>query len=94
MQTRRRSLLEQLAGTAAGFLISLLAWEFIVKPFWGLNTNFTTNLGITLFFTVLSVARGYLTRRIFNAIDHKNNKKVYAHGTTDRNNRTNAPRQG
>lgn len=95
MQTRRRSLIEQLSSTAAGFIISLLAWEFIVKTLWGLNTNFSSNLGITLFFTVLSVARGYVTRRLFNAIDNNNkNKKVYAHDTTDRNHGTRPPRQG
>lgn len=76
MQTRTKSLLEQLANTGVGFVISLLVWEFIVKPVWGIQTKFIDNLNITFLFTVVSVARGYATRRIFNLIDHKNNKKA------------------
>ena len=86
MQTRAKSLIEQLASTSTGFIISLLVWEFIVKPVWGIQTKFIDNLNITLLFTVVSVARGYAARRIFNLIDHNNNKKV-CDETTDRDHR-------
>lgn len=73
MQTRLGSLTEQLLNTGSGFLLSLLLWEFLVKPLWGLNTSFIDNLSITLLFTLASVFRGYALRRFFNSL-HKNNK--------------------
>lgn len=82
MQTRRGSLFETLFGTASGFVISLLVWEFVVKPLWQLNTSFVENLGITMLFTVVSVARSYVVRRFFNWLNNKNNK---SHVTTSRN---------
>ena len=66
MQKRSHSLIEASTSTSAGFLISLAAWEFVVKPVWGLPTTFAENFAITLFFTVISVARSYVFRRIFN----------------------------
>lgn len=75
MQTRRHSLFEQLANTAFGFIVSLLTWEFVVKPIWELHTDFVQNLSITLLFTVISIARGYVCRRLFNCLNNKNNKE-------------------
>jgi len=74
MQSRLGSLIEQLLNTGSGFVLSLLTWEFIVKPVWHIQTNFAENLTITLLFTVISIARGYVVRRFFNWL-HKNNKK-------------------
>lgn len=74
MQTRKGSLVESLSNTGVGFVLSLLVWEFVVKPVWEINTSFAENLSITLLFTVVSVARGYVLRRVFNQL-HKNNKK-------------------
>jgi len=75
MQTRTRSLIEQLANTGSGFLLSLLVWECIVQPVWEIETSFIENLNITLLFTAVSIARSYLWRRLFNRLDNKNNKK-------------------
>lgn len=61
--------------TATGFVISLLAWEFVVKPVWNIHTDIAENFQITVFFTVLSIARGYVWRRVGNHFSHKNNKK-------------------
>lgn len=52
--------------TLIGFVISSLAWEFIVRPVWHLHTSLAENFQITLFFTVLSIGRGYAIRRWFN----------------------------
>ena len=73
MQSKRHSLFETMFGTVSGFVLSLLAWEFVVKPVWGLNTSFVENLSITIFFTVLSVLRSYAVRRFFNWLNNKNN---------------------
>jgi hypothetical protein len=71
MQTRKGSLVESLAGTAIGFIISLLVWQFIVRPWWHLQTSFVENLEITTLFTVVSIARGYFVRRMFNMLHKK-----------------------
>jgi hypothetical protein len=91
MQSRTRSLIEQVLNTGTGFLISLLVWEFVVKPVWDIHTNFAENLSITLLFTAVSIARSYAWRRIFNHLDTNNYKKVQ-HGNTDRDHRAGALR--
>lgn len=71
MQTRLHSLVEQLANVASGFVLSALLWHFIVQPVWGIRTSVAENLQITALFTVVSIARGYLWRRAFNAISRR-----------------------
>ena len=66
-QSKKHSLYESLANTGVGFILSVLAWEFIVAPFIGFDKEgFGDGIGITLFFTVLSVVRNYYIRRYFN----------------------------
>ena len=72
MQSKLSSLLEACAGTAIGFLVSLLAQQFVVAPVWGLKTSVADNIGIVLFFTVLSVVRSYIVRRLFNQRSARN----------------------
>lgn len=68
MQTRLESLLEQLLNIGSGFIIASMLWEFVVKPVWGFGTSFGQNLQITSLFTVVSIARGYVWRRLWNHI--------------------------
>ena len=68
MQTRSGSLIEQLFNVGSGFLLSLAFWTFVVVPVWNLPVKMTENLQITAAFTALSIARGYVWRRIFNRI--------------------------
>lgn len=75
MQSRLHSLVEQLLNIGSGFVISLVVWELLVKPIWGIKTSFAENLQITVLFTVVSLARSYAWRRAFNHFSHKNNKK-------------------
>ena len=84
MQSRLNSLAETCLSTAIGFIVSLLVWQFIVRPVWSLTTSFVENLGITLLFTIVSLLRQYMTRRLFVRLN-KNNKN---HEQTNRNNRT------
>lgn len=65
MQTRRQSLIETVAGVAIGFLLSIAA-SFVVYPLFGHSFTLSQNIGITIIFTVLSIARGYGVRRFFN----------------------------
>ncbi len=76
MQTVKGSMVESLLGTAIGFVISVLVWQFVVNPLWGLKTTFGDNIAITVLFTVVSVIRSFYVRRFFNLMHTKNNKKA------------------
>ncbi len=66
-QTRRQSLIETLVGVAIGFAVSMLA-SLVVYPWFGHSFSISQNAGITVIFTLLSIARGYGVRRLFNWI--------------------------
>lgn len=65
-QTKLSSLLEALANTVLGFIITMLVSP-IIYPLFGHSFTTTQQVGITLAFTVISVARNYVMRRWFNA---------------------------
>lgn len=65
MQSKKQSLVESATNTAVGFVISLTA-TFIIFPLVGFESSFSKNLIVTIFFTIVSVLRGYFIRRIFN----------------------------
>ncbi len=67
--TNKHSLIEATTNTAVGFLISLMA-TFIIFPLVGIESTGTKNVIVTLFFTAISILRGYVIRRFFN---NKNN---------------------
>lgn len=56
--------------TAIGFVLSVIT-SLIVFPLYGLPLSFNTNLHITFWFTLVSIARGYVVRRWFNARLHR-----------------------
>jgi hypothetical protein len=64
-QSKRESLIEACLNTASGFLVSLFVWHWVAK-WYGIPMPITLNLEITGIFTVVSVARSYLWRRLFN----------------------------
>jgi hypothetical protein len=66
MQTKLESFVESSLNVASGFFIALVVWKFVIVPLWGFDVSTTDNLAITGVFTVVSVARGYVWRRIFN----------------------------
>lgn len=65
MQTKKHSFYEALSNTAIGFIISLSA-TFVIFPLLDIPTTSGQNIVITLFFTVISIIRGYVIRRWFN----------------------------
>lgn len=65
MQSRTHSLIEAVINTLTGYLISLLVWQ-VVKAIYSLETAFIQDIGITCIFTVTSIIRNYLIRRVFN----------------------------
>ena len=66
-QTKKLSLIEALVSTAVGFVLSFIAGLIFIPIFVG-PVNTANNLALTSIFTVLSIGRGYVLRRIFNLI--------------------------
>jgi len=66
MQTRKQSLTEAITNTVIGFIISLIS-TFIIFPILSIDTTASTNVLVTLFFTVVSILRSYTIRRFFNS---------------------------
>lgn len=64
-QSRIDSLMEALTNTAIGFLVSLVTW-IVVARIYGIPMSAGTSLSITAIFTVVSVLRQYVLRRIFD----------------------------
>lgn len=65
-QTRTQSLIETLFNTAIGFLVAILS-QIIVFPIFDIFVPIETNMYIGAWFTIISVVRGYVIRRWFNA---------------------------
>lgn len=84
-QTKLESFIEASINTAIGFIISYLTWILIVVPLYHMELSHKDNLVITLIFTVVSVIRGYVIRRYFNAGMHKTVhnlvKRITSNGT-------------
>lgn len=74
MQTRLQSLIETVAGTAIGFVIALCAQVFITG-WYQINTTFKQDFLITVFFTGISILRGYAVRRSFNWLHSRSAKQ-------------------
>jgi hypothetical protein len=70
-QTKLESAIEQVINVGSGFLLSLFLWQCVIAPLYGIPVTLASNLGITTLFTVVSVARGYVWRRFFNAGLHR-----------------------
>jgi type IV secretory pathway protease TraF len=65
MQSRLLSLVEALVGVVIGFSINWTA-NMLILPLFGFNVSGGQAFGIGLFFTVISVARSFAIRRLFN----------------------------
>lgn len=68
-QTKLQSAVETAASTAVGFAISWAA-TLVVLPWFGHRPTVADGFGITVFFTIISLVRGYALRRVFNHL-HK-----------------------
>lgn len=69
-QRRHHSLLEVVSNTAVGFIGSY--WlGFLVLPLLGFEVTHASNFIIVSIFTVWSIARGYMMRRLFNLLHTK-----------------------
>lgn len=65
-QSKADSLMESVCNIAVGFVISWAVWIWIVAPIMGYETGASQGFWITCIFTVTSLLRQYILRRIFN----------------------------
>jgi hypothetical protein len=70
MQTRTHSAIETFASTAIGYCVSLVS-QLVILPRFGCHLALSDNLAIGGWFTIVSLARGYLVRRLFNKFQRR-----------------------
>lgn len=68
-QSRKMSMVESLANVAIGYGIAVAA-QIAIFPVFDIHVPLQSNLLIGAFFTVVSLVRSYVLRRLFNAL-HK-----------------------
>lgn len=61
------SLVESITNIVVGFMINVTA-QYFVFPLFGMHIPIHENLMIAVIFTVISLARSFTLRRIFNRI--------------------------
>ena len=67
MQSKKMSLIETCCNIAIGYVVAVLS-QIAIFPLFGINIPIHDNLMIGLWFTVISLIRGYVLRRVFNRI--------------------------
>ena len=70
MQTKTQSMAESLINVAIGYGVALLA-QIAIFPLFGIRIQMRDNLLIGAIFTVISIARSYAVRRLFNHLHGK-----------------------
>jgi len=65
MQSKANSIIETLTNTAIGYFVALGS-QLLVFPMFDIYIPLSDNLLIGLWFTVISILRGYVVRRWFN----------------------------
>jgi hypothetical protein len=66
MQSRWMSFVEAVTNIVVGYGLAVLT-QIIVFPMFGLHASLSDNLLIGMAFTVLSLVRSFMLRRLFNA---------------------------
>ena len=66
-QSRTMSLVESLTNVAVGYGIAVIT-QIVVFPLFGLTTTLSENMAMGAIFTVVSIARSFTLRRVFEAI--------------------------
>ena len=66
MQSKKDSFIETLTSVFVGWIIGVIL-NILVLPLFDYNITVIDSLWVSLIFTVVSVIRGYVTRRFFNS---------------------------
>lgn len=70
-QSRFMSLVESVANVFVGYGVAVVT-QILIFPIFGLHTTLTQNLKMGAVFTVVSVARSFALRRVFEALRMRN----------------------
>lgn len=65
-QSRVTSMIEAATNVVVGYVLAI-ATQIVVFPWFGIETGLAEHMTIGLAFTGVSLARGYLLRRLFEA---------------------------
>lgn len=66
-QTRTMSLIEAVTNVIVGYTLAVIT-QILIFPVFGLHATLAQNLKMGLVFTVVSIARGYALRRLFEGL--------------------------
>ena len=66
-QSRLMSLVEAVANVIVGYGLAVVT-QILIFPIFGLHTTLAQNLKMGAIFTVVSIARSFALRRVFEAI--------------------------
>lgn len=66
-QSRAMSLVEATANVAVGYGVAVVT-QILIFPIFGLHTTLAQNLKMGAIFTVVSIARSYVLRRLFERL--------------------------
>jgi hypothetical protein len=66
MQSRLASFIESIVNIAIGYGVAVGS-QLVIFPLFGIDIPLSDNLAIGLWFTVISLVRSYVVRRMFNA---------------------------
>ena len=67
---KKQAFIEAVVNTSFGFIVSMFL-SYYVLPFFGLYKSIETSFEVVFIFTIASVLRNYLIRRIFQEIKVK-----------------------
>jgi hypothetical protein len=76
-QSRQMSLVESLANVAVGYGIAVLT-QIAVFPFFGLHVSLADNLVMGAVFTIVSIARSFTLRRVFEELRVRSERRSAA----------------
>ena len=66
-QSRRNSALEAVANVVIGYVVAISA-QLVIFPLFGIHAPLGEHLAIGGLFTVVSLVRSYVLRRLFNRV--------------------------
>jgi len=67
MQSKKHSLIESITNVVVGYIVALIS-QFAIFPIFDIHVELKTNLYIGLWFTIVSIIRSYLFRRVYNKL--------------------------
>ena len=66
-QSRLMSLVESVANVLVGYGVAVIT-QILIFPIFGLHTTLAQNLKMGAIFTLVSIARSFILRRLFEAL--------------------------